>query len=305
MRWAWALVAFALLWLTASSSEAKAGEQSAKKRASSVEGSRSSNAHGRKDRSGAAARSSAKSRKHSATVPARSVGAPNKGTLVGGKKIARSRELRLIGSLQFALPELVGMLERSADRVAKRHPGSVLTVGDLSRRDGGDVDGHRSHESGRDADVGFYLTKKGKPFLPKRYATIKENGAVVGSPSVRFDDARNWALVESWLSDRSGRVLQIFVARHLRSRLLAHATRAGVSARLRRRAAEVLMQPKKALPHDNHFHVRIACPSKDRGCVNFAKRQKVAEARSKKHQKQRSRRAKASTRSQGRKKARR
>jgi hypothetical protein len=32
-------------------------------------------------------------------------------------------------------------------------------------------------------------------------------------------------------------------------------------------AAEVLQQPRVALPHDDHFHVRIGCPSGMSGCV--------------------------------------
>lgn len=35
-----------------------------------------------------------------------------------------------------------------------------------------------------------------------------------------------------------------------------------------------LMQPKHGLPHDNHFHVRIACPNEQRGtCVEYATRE--------------------------------
>src|SRR5262249_29243923 len=36
--------------------------------------------------------------------------------------------------------------------------------------------------------------------------------------------------------------------------------RMGVAAPLRQRAAEVMAQPRGALPHDDHFHVRISCP---------------------------------------------
>lgn len=204
-------------------------------------------------------------------APAHSLGSPSSGKLVGGKRIERSKALRVVGSLQFALPSLVDMLERSANTVAKRFPGSVLTVGDLSAKEGGEVSGHRSHESGRDADVGFYLKKGNASFMPGRFAAIAEDGKVVGIPGARFDDERNWALVQAWLNDSEGRVLQIFVAKHVRARLLAQAERSGASAALRTRAAEVLMQPSHALPHDNHFHVRVACPTGDKTCVNFEK----------------------------------
>jgi penicillin-insensitive murein endopeptidase len=33
------------------------------------------------------------------------------------------------------------------------------------------------------------------------------------------------------------------------------------------RAAEIMQQPRGALPHDDHFHVRIACPAHMSGCI--------------------------------------
>jgi penicillin-insensitive murein endopeptidase len=43
-----------------------------------------------------------------------------------------------------------------------------------------------------------------------------------------------------------------------------------VSPALYNRAAVVMMQPSNALPHDNHFHVRISCPADMRkSCVEY------------------------------------
>lgn len=207
---------------------------------------------------------------------AASVGSPNEGRLEGGKKLEPTKSLRLVGGHRWGVPSLVGMLERSAAKVAKRFPGSTLNVGDLSRKGGGDVDGHRSHESGRDADVGFYLRKGGKPWADPRFSAIDADGTVVGRPAVRFDDARNWALIEAWLTDREANVLQIFVAQHLKLRLLAEARRSGAPAALQNRAAFVLIQPSRALPHDNHFHVRVACPRSSDDCIEFGTRETKA-----------------------------
>lgn len=206
------------------------------------------------------------------TVRPKSVGSPDQGTLVGGKKLEPNETLRTVGGHRFGLPELVDLLTRGAAEVAKKHPRSVLNVGDLSRRGGGEVDGHRSHESGRDADVGFYLSKNGKPFVPPRFAAIDADGKAAGFPGARFDDARNWALIQAFLTDPKAHVLQIFVSNPVRKRLLEQAVRSGASAALRTRAAEVLFQPTRGLPHDNHFHVRIACPKGNPDCVNFGKR---------------------------------
>lgn len=206
----------------------------------------------------------------------KSIGSPNEGRLEHGAEIRTSATLRIVPShagttRRFGLPALVAMLERSAEVVARKHPGAVLSIGDLSQKGGGDVTGHHSHESGRDADIGFYLTDKKGGYLPARFHQIGENGRVIGVPGARFDDARNWALVAAWLDDPVARVGHIFVAKHLRTRLLAAAVKAGASESLRNRAALALMQPTHALPHDNHFHVRIACPEGQRGsCVEYA-----------------------------------
>jgi penicillin-insensitive murein DD-endopeptidase len=205
-------------------------------------------------------------------VRPKSVGSPDQGTLVGGKKLEPNENLRAVGGHRFGLPELVDLLTRGAAEVAKKHPRSVLNVGDLSRRGGGEVDGHRSHESGRDADVGFYLSKNGKPFVAPRFAAIDADGKAAGFPGVRFDDARNWTLIQTFLTDPKAHVLQIFVSNPVRKRLLDEAARAGASQAIRARAAEILFQPTRGLPHDNHFHVRIACPKGNADCVNFGKR---------------------------------
>jgi hypothetical protein len=60
------------------------------------------------------------------------------------------------------------------------------------------------------------------------------------------------------------------VAAHIRARLLRYAEQMGVDPRVRERAAEVMMQPRRA-PHDDHFHIRIACPKSQHGtCVEEA-----------------------------------
>ncbi|NUO52210.1 MAG: hypothetical protein HOV80_25435 [Polyangiaceae bacterium] len=206
-------------------------------------------------------------------VRGKSVGSPNEGRLEGGRKLEPSKTVRAVGGHRWGVPSLVGMLERSAARVAKKFSGSVLTVGDLSRKGGGDVEGHRSHESGRDADVGFYLKKGQKPWVAPRFATIDEEGKAEGLPSVRFDDARNWALIEAWLTDRDASVLQIFVAQHIKLRLLAEARRSGASPELQNRAAMTMIQPSRGLPHDNHFHVRVACPKSSGDCIEYGTRE--------------------------------
>jgi penicillin-insensitive murein DD-endopeptidase len=208
-------------------------------------------------------------------VPGKSIGSPNEGQLLGGSEIRETPYLRVLPGHgnRWGLPHLVGLLDRSARRVSQRFSGSVMRVGDLSRRGGGDVSGHHSHESGRDADVAFYVTGGDrKPVMPGRLYAFEPDGKAEGGRIV-FDDARNWAFIEALLTDPIARVNRVFVAEHIRARILAHAKRIGASSTLRSRAAEVLFQPKGAV-HDDHFHVRIGCPEGQRGtCLEYVTRE--------------------------------
>ena len=210
------------------------------------------------------------------SVPASSVGSPNEGKLVGGVKLDTSDgTVRVVpayqrGDTRWGLPALIHMIERSAKKVAKKNPGAVLGVGDISRKSGGDIFLHRSHESGRDVDIAFYvLDHKGKNLLPDTFVQFQGSIESNSMPGARFDVAKNWALVQAMLEDPVARVSHIFVADPLRRVLLAHA-RSRVSPALYNRAAVVMMQPSNALPHDNHFHVRISCPAEMRkSCVEY------------------------------------
>jgi penicillin-insensitive murein endopeptidase len=203
----------------------------------------------------------------------RSVGSPTQGHLVGGMHLNESEALRIepadtAGDVRWGLEPLVAMIERAARAVRKQFPDAIASVGHLSREGGGDVDQHRSHESGRDADVGFYVRSySGRPLLPSHFVAFRGDGTAATWPGAYFDDARNWALVASFCGDPEARVTHIFIASPLRARLLAYAEHAGAPARTRLRAAELMQQPHGTLPHDDHFHVRIGCPAHMTGCV--------------------------------------
>jgi penicillin-insensitive murein endopeptidase len=102
--------------------------------------------------------------------------------------------------LNYGTEELVGAIVRAARRVRLEDPGSTLFVGDLSPRRGGASAWHRSHQSGRDADLHFFaLDPEGKPAAtPSSMVRFDDLGA---SPGRRFDVARNWLLVRALLED--------------------------------------------------------------------------------------------------------
>jgi penicillin-insensitive murein endopeptidase len=203
----------------------------------------------------------------------RSIGAPNDGKLVGAARLKGSRHLEpRQGSHSWGLPALTAILKRAADDVASRHKGSVLLVGDLSARGGGPLTGHKSHQSGRDADVGFFVANsKGKPVRVHRFMAFDGEGKARTGPAwARFDDARNWSLVEALFKEdhREGVAVHfLFVSTDLKARLLRYAAKKGAHKDLIERAAAAMLSPDHVDVHDDHFHVRLSCPQGMQGCI--------------------------------------
>ncbi len=203
----------------------------------------------------------------------RSVGSPTVGHLMGGSRVEETAYLRIApvyaqSDDRWGLGALVSMIDRSAKVVHRQFPDAKLSVGNLSKQGGGEIDRHASHESGRDADIGFYLKNHlGKPLLADHFVPFRGDGLAPTWPGASFDDARNWALVAAFITDPVARVSHIFVAGPLRQRLLTYAEKIGAPLSLRSHAAELLMQPRGSLAHDDHFHVRISCPSGMTECI--------------------------------------
>jgi len=202
------------------------------------------------------------------------VGFANNGNLQNARLLAEGPALRYLPGrpLHWGTDELVSLLQRVSRSLHARFA-IRLTVGDLSARDGGAVGHHRSHQSGRDADIAFFIrtapprgtTRPGRPAEPDDYYIFGADGRSEDGRWV-FDDDRNWALVSALLTDRTTRVERIFVSSPLRSRLLRYARAMRVNEALVNQAANTLVQPANVSPHNNHFHIRIGCPDSDRPC---------------------------------------
>ncbi|MBX3248301.1 MAG: penicillin-insensitive murein endopeptidase [Myxococcales bacterium] len=172
-------------------------------------------------------------------------------------------------STRFGTPAMVSLIERSAAEVARAFPGGApLRVGDLSAPQGGRHSRHRSHRNGRDVDLIFYATDPAGRAVPGRgFVAYDRHGVGVVPPELReqsgeilrFDDARNWHLVRTMLLDREVEVQWIFCSHGVKARLLAWAAAHEPDPEALFRAAWILQQPSRGAPHDDHFHVRIAC----------------------------------------------
>jgi penicillin-insensitive murein endopeptidase len=186
---------------------------------------------------------------------------------------------------RYATDEVARWVGEVFRDLAAQYPGSVVYLGDISGRHGGDVAMHRSHASGRDVDV-FYLACDGAGqsvhdlrgmlhFGPDgraiRWSMGRAGrGASQPVPNARFDAARNWALIRAMLANRTAEVQWIFVDQALAGLMLAEAERQGAEPAVLVRALVLFHQPTDSQPHDDHMHVRLFCDPKDRplGCTD-------------------------------------
>ena len=198
----------------------------------------------------------------------RSVGYPWAGFLENGRLVQESERVQLLDrhrerGWHYGSDSLVALLERAAARVARQAPGAKLTVGELSQRGGGNIPGHRSHENGLDADLGFYMRDDaGEPATAPHFVPMGGAGhGWLDGERLTFDDEANWRLVEALLTDPHTTVQHVFVSSALRRRLVRHARQSGAAPELIERARWMLLQPGHGpRAHREHFHVRIYCP---------------------------------------------
>jgi penicillin-insensitive murein DD-endopeptidase len=163
-------------------------------------------------------------------------------------------------------PRLVRAIERSSAAVASALPGGApLYVGDLSAKRGGRIAGHRSHRTGRDADLLWYVTTpSGAPLPSPGFVRVAGDGLakVDGAPEetfVRLDVERQWRLVRELLTGEDTLVQFLFMSREIEALLIDYARARGEPLELVWQAETVMLQPGDSTPHDDHVHVRLAC----------------------------------------------
>ena len=179
---------------------------------------------------------------------------------------------QLSRKLLYGTQELIGAIVSASDAVAAASPGAVLGVGNIGRREGGDIPYSVSHNAGRDADLAFYATDpRGRPVLLPDLVRFDGSGRSRDFDGFyRFDVARNWLLVRALATDPQVQMEYLFISDPLRALLLGHARQLGEPPEVVQRAASMLMQPGRDIPHDDHLHIRIYCGRADRGagCEN-------------------------------------
>ncbi len=182
-------------------------------------------------------------------------GKPYHGRLVNGVPFPDQFRGYRIGNSDrsYTTPEVIGTLLDAVEAVQREHPGTCeLFIGDLSAPGGGRLCGHKSHQNGRDADIGMYA-RGNRPL-----------GRFVPMDASNLDVAKTWVLLENLL--KSGRVQYIFMDRKLQKLFHDHALRSGWDkGYLDRLFLNVGSRFDKAIirharNHRDHLHVRFYTP---------------------------------------------
>ncbi|MBM4281734.1 MAG: LysM peptidoglycan-binding domain-containing protein [Deltaproteobacteria bacterium] len=141
--------------------------------------------------------------------------------------------------------ETIDYVVAAAQQVADRMPGGPpLRVNDISKKDGGWLRPHKSHQSGRDVDLGLFYPDNAKCSKAREKC---------------MDVARNWALVRALVT--TGDVQMLLVDKRIQASLYEHALSIGEDKGWLDslfHGPEPLL--KHASRHRDHFHVRYYAP---------------------------------------------
>ena len=194
-----------------------------------------------------------------------SVGSPSSGELLRGQRLPPGRGYEIRASDRaYATDETVRAIVNAFAHLRRIDPRAPrLAVHDLSLRHGGRMTEHKSHQSGRDADIAY----------PQTQCTHGTCGFRRLLPS-ELDAGRAFSLLRYWLE--RDMLEAVFVDYRLQAPLYRYARDHGASAQELRhwfqypQGRDCPLGIIRHFPkHDDHMHVRFACPPSDADCKTF------------------------------------
>lgn len=148
--------------------------------------------------------------------------------------------------------QTIKLIQTAISNYRKRYSSSPLIhIGDISKKGGGKLSPHVSHQHGRDVDIGYVL--KGDDADETKF---------ISANAKNLDVARTWALIDAFLD--TDEIKYIFMDHSIQKLLYEHAEKQGVSQdtldeifqypRSKGRGHGIIRHSKG---HVNHFHVRF------------------------------------------------
>ena len=162
----------------------------------------------------------------------------------------------------FGHPDLVAFIQDMGRAVRKNGLGVVL-VGDLSLPRGGrEPGGHASHQNGLDVDLWFWHPKRAR-----RERLSSEDRERIKAVSIL--DGKTSTVKTQW-SEYAAQILRLAAADDRVERIFVHPA---IKRELCSRTFQERSWMKKIRPwhgHDDHLHVRLACPRGSADCKRQA-----------------------------------
>ncbi|MDY0058347.1 MAG: penicillin-insensitive murein endopeptidase [Myxococcota bacterium] len=182
--------------------------------------------------------------------PSISRGTPQDGQLLAGEQLPAGAGYRVrFPSRAWGTNSTITCLLATFREMNRRFPGSQAAIGDLSKKGGGYLPPHASHQNGKDVDISVYL--KGH----------KKLDTFVRATPRTLDAPRNLALLEALVA--TGKVQYIFLDYDLQRVLVEEARKQGWPERKRQewfqyprgRGVGAIVMHESG--HADHLHVRF------------------------------------------------
>ncbi|MEM2056650.1 MAG: penicillin-insensitive murein endopeptidase [Thermoproteota archaeon] len=189
-------------------------------------------------------------------VVTKSIGHPFNGRLENGIPFPRWFEGYTLRELEktYTTPEVIGALLHAISAVRKEFPNTYdLYLGDFSKPGGGPwYPHHKSHQNGRDVDIGFY------------FKTTTPEGFIRGSIE-NLDLARTWSFLINLI--KTYMVEKIFLDFSIQKTLFMYGLSKGYSIDLLGKIFQLIPSRECQFVvvchepnHADHFHVRFIAP---------------------------------------------
>jgi penicillin-insensitive murein DD-endopeptidase len=196
-------------------------------------------------------------------LAARSIGSYARGCLAGGKPLPTDgpawQAMRLSRNRNWGHPALIAYVERLAEDAKAQDGWPGLLVGDIAQPMGGPMlTGHASHQIGLDADI--WLSPMPANTLSPEERETRAAVSMLAADGVSVDP-KIWTPDHAKLIKRAAsypEVARIFVHPAIKK---AMCDWAGSDK------GPWLSKVRPWWGHDYHFHVRLACPAGQQGCV--------------------------------------
>ncbi len=132
-----------------------------------------------------------------------------------------------------------------------------IELGDLSAERGGFVEGHKSHQNGLDADIGFLISSAAKDYYGQSVLGVR--GQVLSD----FMIENQWSLFRNMISLYNGKVHFFLVHKEVKKAFCRLASKRGDNDKI---SLETLRRLYVQPGHHDHFHLRMKCPKDNSRC---------------------------------------